>query len=47
LVQGWLNGTISNNGVTVRSTSADGVDFRSSEYGTVSQRPTLSITYQN
>ncbi|MGW8392276.1 DNRLRE domain-containing protein [Pseudoduganella sp. HUAS MS19] len=47
LVQGWLNGTVANNGLTVRSTSSDGVDFRSSEYGTVSQRPTLSITYQN
>lgn len=47
LVQGWLNGTTDNNGLTIRSTSADGVDFRSSEYGTASQRPTLSITYQN
>lgn len=47
LVQGWLNGTMANNGLTVRSASSDGVDFRSSEYGTVSQRPTLSITYQN
>lgn len=47
LVQGWLNGSTANHGLTVRSTSSDGVDFRSSEYGTVSQRPTLSITYQN
>lgn len=47
LVQGWLNGTVDNNGLTIRSTSSDGVDFRSSEYGTVSQRPALSITYQN
>ncbi len=48
LVQGWLNGTIANNGLTVRSGgSVDGVDFRSREYGTASQRPTLSITYQN
>ncbi|HEU4776742.1 MAG TPA: DNRLRE domain-containing protein [Telluria sp.] len=47
LVQGWLNGTGANHGLTIRSTSADGIDFRSSEYGTVSQRPTLSITYQN
>lgn len=47
LVQGWLNGSIANHGLTVRSTSSDGVDLRSSEYGTVSQRPTLSITYQN
>jgi acid phosphatase type 7 len=46
-VQGWLNGSIANHGLTVRSTSSDGVDFRSSEYGTASQRPTLSITYQN
>ena len=47
LVQGWLNGTSANHGLTIRSTSADGIDFRSSEYGTASQRPTLSITYQN
>lgn len=47
LVQGWLNGSVANYGLTVSSTSSDGVDFRSSEYGTVSQRPTLSITYQN
>lgn len=47
LVQGWLNGSIVNHGLTVRSTSTDGIDYRSSEYGTVSQRPTLSITYQN
>jgi len=47
LVQGWLNGSIANNGLTVRSSSSDGIDMRSSEYGTVSQRPTLSITYQN
>jgi hypothetical protein len=47
LVQGWLNGTVDNNGLTIRSTSSDGVDIRSSEYGTASQRPALSITYQN
>ncbi|MDM5177934.1 DNRLRE domain-containing protein [Massilia sp. DJPM01] len=47
VVQGWLNGTIANHGLTIRSSSSDGVDFRASEYGTVSQRPTLSITYQN
>ncbi|WP_157778265.1 DNRLRE domain-containing protein [Massilia violaceinigra] len=47
VVQGWLNGTLTNNGLSIRSTSSDGVDLRSSEYGTVSQRPTLSITYQN
>jgi hypothetical protein len=46
-VQGWLNGAVANHGLSVRSTSGDGVDLRSSEYGTVSQRPTLSITYQN
>jgi hypothetical protein len=46
-VQGWLNGSIANHGLTVRSTSSDGIDLRSSEYGTASQRPTLSITYQN
>jgi hypothetical protein len=47
VVQGWLNGSIANLGLTVGSTSSDGVEFRSREYGTVSQRPTLSITYQN
>jgi acid phosphatase type 7 len=46
-VQGWLNGTVANHGLTVRSSSGDGVDVRSSEYSTASQRPTLSITYQN
>lgn len=47
MVQGWLNGSVANHGLTIRSTSADGIDLRSSEYGTLSQRPTLSITYQN
>ncbi|WP_083940956.1 DNRLRE domain-containing protein [Pseudoduganella violaceinigra] len=48
LVQGWLNGTVANHGLTIRSSgTADGIDLRSREYGTVSQRPTLSITYQN
>ena len=47
MVQGWLNGTVSNHGLTVRSTSTDGIDLRSSEYGAVSERPTLSVTYQN
>ena len=44
MVQGWVNGT--NNGIIIASASnTDGIDFASSEVGTASQRPKLSITY--
>lgn len=47
LVQGWVNGSVGNNGLTIRTAgTTDGVIVRSSEYGTASQRPTLSVTYQ-
>lgn len=47
LVQGWVNGSQANNGFTIRASgTSDGVDMRSSEYGTASQRPALTVTYQ-
>jgi hypothetical protein len=47
LVQGWVNGTVANNGLTIRTAgTTNGVIVRSSEYGTSSQRPALSVTYQ-
>lgn len=46
LVQGWVNGTVANNGVAIKSTgTTDGLDLRSSEYGTQSQRPKLTVKY--
>ncbi|WP_437877264.1 DNRLRE domain-containing protein [Sorangium sp. So ce513] len=45
LVQAWVDGT-SNDGILIASTSnTDGIDFASSEHGTVSYRPKLTITY--
>jgi acid phosphatase type 7 len=46
LVKGWINGSVANNGFIIIDASTDGLDIRSSEYGTVSQRPMLSVTYQ-
>jgi hypothetical protein len=47
LVQGWVSGSAANNGIMiVDSGTSDGTAFRSSEYGTQSQRPTLTVTYQ-
>lgn len=47
LVQGWINGSVANHGFTLRTGgTSDGIDLRSSEYGTGSQRPSLSVTYQ-
>jgi hypothetical protein len=49
LVQGWVSGTIANNGVmlkdTAESTIEDYKNFRSSDHGTASQRPKLTIQY--
>ena len=47
LVQDWINGSSSNNGIMIldRATS-DGIDVRSSEYSTANVRPKLTITYQ-
>lgn len=47
LVQGWVNGSAPNNGfMIVDNGTSDGVDLRSSEYGTQAQRPKLTVTYQ-
>lgn len=46
LVQGWINGS-GNNGIMIETGgTTDGVDMRSSEYGTSSQRPGLTVVYQ-
>lgn len=45
LVQQWVDEPASNRGLLMQSTSSsNGVDFRSSEYSTVSQRPKLTVT---
>ncbi|TAK62779.1 DNRLRE domain-containing protein [Methylobacter sp.] len=47
LVQSWVNGSAANNGfMIVDGGTSDGVDLRSSEYGTQAQRPKLTVTYQ-
>jgi len=47
LVQSWVNGSAVNNGfMIVDGGTSDGVDLRSSEYGTQAQRPKLTVTYQ-
>ena len=46
--QGWLQGTIANNGITFRSPENSDIterNFYSSEYATVSKRPKLTLTY--
>ncbi len=46
-VQEWVHGTTVNNGFLIRSAgTGDGIDMRSSEYSTVEQRPSLSVTYE-
>jgi hypothetical protein len=46
-VQSWIASPATNNGFVLLDYSvSDGLDLRSSEYGTVAQRPSLSITYQ-
>ncbi len=46
MVQGWVNGTVTNNGILIKSASTtDGLDIRSSEYSTVASRPMLTIQY--
>lgn len=45
LIQSWVDGS-NNNGFVIRSGGTNnGIDIRSNEYGTVSQRPKLSITF--
>jgi hypothetical protein len=49
LVQGWVSGTIANHGVMLKdaneATLEDYKNFRSSDWGTASQRPKLIIDY--
>jgi len=46
-VQAWINTPSSNNGFIIQDyTVSNGLDLSSSEAGTVSQRPILTITYQ-
>ena len=46
MLRGWLAGTLANNGVLIKSAgTTDGLDLRASEYGTVAQRPSLTIQY--
>lgn len=46
-VQAWIDNPASNHGfILLDYAVSDGVDLRSSEYGTVNQRPRLTITYQ-
>lgn len=45
VVQGWVDGT-TNAGISIaNTTSTDGIDFASSEFATVAQRPKLTVTY--
>ncbi len=44
-VQAWLSGAHAQHGISLRSESADGTDFASSESEKLSQRPRLSVTY--
>ena len=47
LVQGWISGTTPNNGlILVDAGATDGIDLRSSEYGTITLRPKLTVTYR-
>ena len=41
----WAQNPAANRGWIFRPTGTNGVDFRSSEYGTVSQRPSLTVRY--
>jgi hypothetical protein len=47
VAQGWVNGSLANNGVLLRSAySLDSMYFASAQQGTVSWRPKLVITYR-
>ena len=46
-VQSWINSPSTNHGFLIQDyLAADGIDLTSSEGGTTSRRPTLTITYQ-
>ena len=47
MVQGWVNGTVSNQGfIMLNAANTDGLDVSSSEASTTSLRPKLTVTYQ-
>ncbi len=47
LVQGWVNGTIANNGILIlNATNTNTIDLASSEATTVASRPKLVVAYQ-
>jgi tartrate-resistant acid phosphatase type 5 len=47
LVQGWVNGSIGNQGFIILNTAnTNGLDVSSSEASTISTRPRLNVTYQ-
>ena len=47
LIQSWVSGTATNNGLSIESGGTrNGLEMRSSEYSTQSQRPKLTITYE-
>ena len=41
----WMNNPSANRGWIFRPTGTDGVDFRSSEYATIADRPSLTVQY--
>lgn len=46
LVQSWIDNPSTNNGVIIANDAAtDGLEMRTSEYGTLASRPRLSISY--
>jgi hypothetical protein len=48
LVQRWVNGSSVSNGMMITDGGTrDGLDIRSTEYVTASQRPKPTVTYQN
>lgn len=47
LVQGWVNGSVANQGfIMLNAGNTDGLDVSSSEASTTSLRPKLTVTYQ-
>ncbi|HKP94528.1 MAG TPA: DNRLRE domain-containing protein [Fibrobacteria bacterium] len=47
LVQGWVNGSIANQGIAIlNAANTNGLDVSSSEAATVAARPKLTVTYQ-
>jgi hypothetical protein len=45
LVTGWVQGTFPNDGILLEDPGPNHTNFVTSEWGTVSQRPALSVTY--